>query len=144
MCITISLPEHRWYLHFQQSCPGCRSRTCMQAIFSLVPPLGLGEGHLELQSMRDSERKKRSMSVNFHVAIFQPVGTYLGRPQKSTQIIGVAKSEFLSVLRAPFLPPSFLPPPPIFPLQTLFTLPPLLPSSPPPLSTFFYSRKSPI
>ena len=40
--------------------------------------------------------------------------------------------------RAPFLPPFSLIFPPLFPLQALFTLPPLLSSSPPPLSPLFW------
>ena len=40
--------------------------------------------------------------------------------------------------RAPFLPPLFPHFSTLFPLQALFTLPPLLPSSPPPLSPLFW------
>ena len=42
---------------------------------------------------------------------------------------------FRVCFRAPFLPPFFPHFSPLFALQALFTLPPLLPSSPPPLSS---------
>ena len=59
--------------------------------------------------------------------------------QKGTKI-----RVFRVLFRAPFLPPFFPHVSPLFPLQALLTLPPLLPSSPPPLPCFFDSRKTPI
>ena len=58
--------------------------------------------------------------------------TWVGRPLKSTQIIwGTKIIGLLSVLSGPFPPTLFSSFPTLFPLQALFTLPPLLPSSPP-------------
>ena len=51
---------------------------------------------------------------------------------------------FRVCFRAPFLPPIFPHFPTLFPLQALFTVMPLLPSSPYPLPPFSYSRKTPI
>ena len=61
-----------------------------------------------------------------------------GRPLKSTKIRGVPKSEFFECDFGPLSSHPFsLIFPPLFPLQALFTFPPLLPSSPPPLSPFW-------
>ena len=55
----------------------------------------------------------------------------VGRPPKSTEIMGYQNQSFSSVPSGPFPPTLFPSLFPLFPLQALFTLPPLLPSSPP-------------
>ena len=76
-----------------------------------------------MRNLPDPERHKERLS-------WTATKEYLN--QRGTKI-----RVFRVLLRAPFVAPFFPHFPPFFPLQALLTLPPLLPSSPPPLSPPF-------
>ena len=76
------------------------------------------------------------------LVLFSPIFCSLGRQLKRTpNHRGTNIRVFWVCFRAPFLPPFFPHFPPLVPLQALFTLPPLLPSSPPPLSPPFLTPR---
>ena len=77
-----------------------------------------------LPNRNESPNRKHSASLDLN---WKATKEYLN--QRGTKI-----RVFRVRFRAPFLPPFFHRFSPLFPLQALFTLPPLLPSSPPPLS----------
>ena len=80
--------------------------------------------------MAENGPSKKAHEEVYETVFWKATKEYLN--QRGTKI-----RVFRVPFRAPFLPPFSPHFSTLFPLQALFTLPPLLPSSPPPLSPLF-------
>ena len=78
----------------------------------------------------------RNQYINNSPGIFSCIVRLEGH-ERVAKSEGYQNQSFSSVVSGPFLPPFFPHFSLLFPLQALFSLPPLLPSSPPPLSPLF-------
>ena len=137
---SATLPSKTPYLRERKStninkCPDCPRSGWVARICFVFHSLW-GEG----AHKQNPSKNPGTLPRNFSLRVFcKDTKEYLN--QRGTKISRV----FRVCFRPPFLPPFFPHFSHLFPLQALFTLPPLLPSSPPPLSPpFFDPWKTPI